>query len=209
MIIKNKPIDLNAVLDDAEPIGIIHCGANIGEELPIYLEHEVKNRCWIEADPDTFKLLKKEIPATDIALNVAVCDRDGDMSFLVMDNGASSSLLEPKLHLVKYPTIKPQGVIKVTGRKLDTLVDTGLIDINKYDFLYMDLQGAEYIALRGFEKHISKINYILSEINYEDLYDGCMMIVEFDKYLSYLGFTKQWATEHETVGWGDAYYKRL
>jgi len=35
-----------------------------------------------------------------------------------------------------------------------------------------------------------------------------MLIDDFDRYLLELGFEKQWATIHEAVGWGDAYYKR-
>ena len=207
-LIKNKPIDLGKVLDDAKPMGIIHCGAYLAEELPIYESHGIKNRCWIEADTDIFQQLRNIIPYADSRLNVAVCERDGMMPFFVMNNDASSSLLEPKLHLKRYPMIKPARVIKVVGRKLDTLIEGGFLDIRKYDFLYMDLQGAEYLALKGFEKNIDKIKYILSEVNYEELYEGCMLIDDFDRYLLELGFEKQWATIHEAVGWGDAYYKR-
>ena len=207
-LIKNKPIDIGEVLDDAKPIGVIHCGAFMAEELPIYESHGVRNRCWIEADPENFEQLKKIVPPTDVLLNVAVYNKDTMLPFIVLNNGASSSLLEPKLHLDRYPTIKPTKVIKVVGRKLDTLIDEGFIDIKKYDFLYMDLQGAEELAICGFEKHIDKIKYILAEINYEELYEGCMLAQEFERYLQILGFKLQWATKHEAVGWGDAYYKR-
>ena len=207
-LIKNEPINISTVLDDAYPYGIIHCGANEAEELSTYESHGIRHRCWIEPDPESFAKLKDILTENDELINVAVCDRDAMMPFIVMNNGASSSLLEPKLHLKKYPTVRPTKIIKVIGRKLDTLIDLGLIDIDKYDFLYMDIQGAEMMALKGFEKHIDKINYILSEVNYEEVYEGCTLIDEFDDYLKRLGFEKQWATIHESVGWGDAYYKR-
>jgi hypothetical protein len=126
-----------------------------------------------------------------------------------MDNGASSSLLYPKTHLSRYPTIKVAGEKPIRGCKLDTLVKEELIDMGKYDFLYMDLQGAEYLALLGFEDNLKYINGILCEINYEELYEGCVMVDKIDNYLIEHGFIKQWATIHETVGWGDAYYKRV
>jgi len=209
MLIKNKPINISEVLDDAKPKGVIHCGAFIGEELPIYQSHGINNRCWIEADPDTFTELKEIIPQDDVALNVAVSNYVGVGSFVVMNNGASSSLLAPKRHLDFYPEIQPIKEIWVDVRTLDFLVECGRIDMSKYDFLYMDLQGGEMDALKGFEEHIDEINFILAEINYEELYEGCALIDEFDAYLKERGFEKQWATIHEAVGWGDAYYKRV
>lgn len=208
-LIKNKPIDIGEVLDDAKPIGIIHAGAHLAEELPLYQERGIDNRCWIEADPVIFQKLIQILPQRDVALNMAVCDEDKILEFYLMDNGQSSSLLVPTLHLNRYPDIKQSGTIKVFGRKFDTLINEGFINLSQYDFLYMDLQGAEFKALLGFEEYIKNIKYIMSEVNYEELYSGCTLIDKFDAYLANFGFVKQWATIHEAVGWGDAYYKRI
>lgn len=207
-LIKNRPIDIGEVLSDAKPKGVIHAGAHLAEELPIYLEHGVCNRCWIEANPVIFAKMKEIVPPEDEVINVAVTDEDAILEFNLMDNGQSSSLLRPKTHLTRYPNIKPSGVIQVKGRRLDSLAEYRLLDIMRYDFLYMDLQGAEMKTLRGFTKYIGRINYIMAEVNYEEVYEGCTLIDEFDAYLLKLGFIKQWATIHESVGWGDAYYKR-
>jgi FkbM family methyltransferase len=209
MLIRNKPIDIDAVLANAKPRGVIHCGAFEAEELPLYQKHGIANRCWIEADPDRARELKKIVPKEDIVIGLAVANWNGNGQFTVMDNGASSSLLVPKKHLEYYPDIKPVKDIKVDVRTLDFLVGCGAINMDKYDMLYMDLQGGEWLAIDGFRENIKNINYILSEINYEELYAGCMLINEFDEILRGFGFEKQWATIHETVGWGDAYYKRV
>lgn len=206
-LIKNRPIDLAEVLTDAKPKGVIHCGAHLAEESPIYRSHNV-NVCWIEANPSIYNKMKILIPDVDESINVAVTDDEGLVDFNLMSNGQSSSLLRFKTHLTRYPNIKPSGVIQVEGKRLDSLIDSGLLDISKYDLLYMDLQGAEIKALKGFAKHIHNINYIVSEVNYEELYEGCTLIDEFDAYLLKLGFVKQWATIYESVRWGDAYYKR-
>lgn len=210
MLIDNKPLDIGMVLANAKPRGVIHCGAFMGEELSLYQDNGVKHRCWIEASTESFKLLKKNIPPEDVALNFAVWDKDGVHDFFVMSNGASSSLLDPcEGHYGHYPDIKITSKISVVTRKLDTLVDTGFIDIEKYDLLYMDLQGAEYYALQGFKKYISKIDYILLEVSYEPLYKGTVLMGDINKYLNALGFTRQIASIHRSVGWGDAYYKRI
>lgn len=209
MLYEDVPIDIFKVLTDASPKGVIHVGAFLGEELHLYVNAGVSHRCWIEADPVTFNQLKQNIPKTDLALNVAIGDKNAAVPFTRMNNGESSSLLTPYLHLYKYPSIFVNGGVRVRGRTLDRLVDDGVINMTLYDMLVMDIQGAEGLAVKGFLKHINKINYILSEVNYEELYDGCMLIDEFDQLLYDLGFEKQWSTIHSSVGWGDAYYKRI
>lgn len=207
-LILNQEINLSEVLRDAKPQGIIHAGAYIGGCSKIYDQFKI-NRCWIEADPESYNKLVTNVPGTDVKLNVAVSDRDGSALFLVTNNGQSSSLLSLKKHRVRYPTIVAEKQIIVPCRRLDTLVEQGLIDMYRYNFLLMDLQGAEYLALKGFEKNINKIGYIVAEINYEELYEGCMLAEDFDDYLSELGFAKIMATKYVNFGWGDAYYKRI
>jgi FkbM family methyltransferase len=207
-IVLNQEINLSEVLRDAKPQGIIHAGAYIGGCSKIYDQFPIKNRCWIEADPESYNKLVANVPDSDVKLNVAVSDRDGSALFLVTSNGGSSSLLPLKKHRVRYPSIVVKKQIIVPCRRLDTLVDQGLIDMYKYNFLLMDLQGAEYLALKGFEKNINKIGFIVAEINYEELYEGCMLAEDFDEYLLKLGFVKIMATKYENLGWGDAYYKR-
>ena len=200
---------MDKVLQDAHPRGIIEVGAWIGNSWRLYDKYGVKNRCWIEANPETFPLLRANVPPEDVTINVAVCDADGEFRFMLTNNdGQSSSLLPFKRHSEVYTTVFVTHTVIVKGRRLDTLVEEGLIDMSKYNFLFMDLQGTEYLALRGFEKNIDKIDYIVAEVNYEELYEGCMLVDDFDKYLAAWGFDKIMATKHETVFWGDAYYKR-
>jgi FkbM family methyltransferase len=207
-LVLNKEIDLEEVLIDAKPFGIIDVGAYIGNPWRLYDRHGVKNRCWIEANPKVFNDLVNNVPEGDVTLNYAIGNKDGNISFIVTNNGQSSSILSLDKHLSHYPDILPIDCIVVKGRRLDTLIKEGLIDITQYNMLITDLQGAEYLAFEGFKENIDKIDYIVSEINYEELYKGCMLVDDFDKYLDKLGFEKIMATKHESVGWGDGYYKR-
>jgi FkbM family methyltransferase len=207
--ILQQEISLDLILKTSTPHGVIHAGAYIGGASPIYLANGIKNVCWIEADPCTFETLKSNIPPGDVALNVAVCDKDGEVPFIVTNNGQSSSILPLKVHSDKYPSIVPVNHITVPGCRFDSLIDSGLIDISKYNFLLMDLQGAEYYALKGFEKWLHRIDHIIAEINYEEMYKGCMTIEDFDLYMENLGFEKMLATQCGDFGWGDAYYKRV
>jgi len=209
-ILLNQDLDMDEILQDAKPHGIIEIGAWIGNSWQLYDKYGVKNRCWIEANPITYHRLRANVPAEDVTINVAICDQDGEFPFILTNNdGQSSSLLPFKLHSEVYPTVLITDRITVKGRKMDTLIEEGMIDMSRYNFLFMDLQGTEYYALKGFEKNINKIDYIIAEINYKELYEDCMLVDDFDKYLFDLGFDKIMATKHESVHWGDAYYKRI
>jgi len=203
------PIDVIEVIKDAKPKGIIEVGAFTGSIWKEYEKNGVHNRCWIEPCQKNLLDLRANVPLTDVVIGCAICDEDKDLDFVVTNNYQSSSFLPLKEHLKRFPHILPAYTEKVDGRSLDSLVDEGLIDMDLYDMLLMDIQGAEYYALKGFEKNIHKIKYIVAEVNYEELYEGCMLADDFDKYLRDLGFEKQWYTHHSTVGWGDSYYKRI
>lgn len=204
----NDDINLDEIFDDACPRGIIDIGSHIGSCFEMYKKHDINNRCWIEANPNVFDELVRNVPNEDIKMNYAICDFDGKVPFVITSNLQSSSILPLKKHIEIYPTIFPEKHIIVQGRKLDTLIHKGLIDIDRYDFLAMDIQGGEFKALEGFKKYIHKINYILAEVNYIEMYSGCMLIDDFDNYLKKLGFKKIMASK-SVCGWGDAYYKRI
>jgi hypothetical protein len=52
------------------------------------------------------------------------------------------------------------------------------------------------------------LEFILSEVNVEELYEGCCLIEELDSYMKSYGFeriiTDMW--DDGAVGWGDALY---
>lgn len=209
MILYNQELSLSDVLRDARPRGVIHVGAYIGGCLETYQNAGVEYRCWIEPYPRSYLELLQHVPESDVCLNCAVSNTDGVIDFIVTNNRQSSSILPLKKHLEYYPGIEAEKLITVQCNQIDTLIAEGYIDISKYNFLVMDIQGAEYYAVNGFIKNIEHIDFIMAEINYEELYEGCMLVKEFDQYLNVLGFTKILSTHHQGFGWGDAYYKRV
>lgn len=50
--------------------------------------------------------------------------------------------------------------IKVNTKTLATLIEENGIDMNQYDFLNIDAEGAELDILKGFEKYLPYINVI-------------------------------------------------
>jgi len=207
--ILDTELDLDGILRDTKPRGVIYAGAHLGTSRWIFQKNGIETLCWIEANPDVFYKLEWNVPPKDEVINVAVCDKDELLTFHVTNNEQSSSLYKLKKHAEVYPGIVETSTVTVNGIRLDTLIKQRRIKIENYNFLFMDLQGGEYYALKGFEENISKIDYIYAEVNYEELYEGCMLVDDFDKYLSVLGFKKVCANRHGSFAWGDAFYKRV
>jgi hypothetical protein len=61
---------------------------------------------------------------------------------------------------------------------------------------------------KSFGENIKMLDFIQSEVNVEELYEGCCLIDELDNYLNSYGFkrivTAMW--DDGAVGWGDALY---
>jgi hypothetical protein len=82
------------------------------------------------------------------------------------------------------------------------------VDLSLYNGLVMDVQGVELNVIKSFGENIKNLDFIQSEVNVEELYEGCCLIEELDSYMKSYGFeriiTDMW--DDGAVGWGDALY---
>lgn len=205
-------IDLGVELKkyNIEPKGIIHVGGHKAQEYESYCEIGLLNQIWIEANPYFFEEINHKIgnDKNCVSFNEAIYDSEKELSFNLSNNGASSSLLPLKLHKKYYPNIRYDGHLIVKTKRLDTLLNENDISIEKYNGLALDIQGVELNALKSLGEYIENFDFILTEINVEELYEGCCLIGDLDSYLSNNGFcrvvTDLW--DGGSVGWGDALY---
>lgn len=79
--------------------------------------------------------------------------------------------------------------------------------LSGFNFINLDIQGAELKALRGMEAWLPKIDYIYTEVNQEYVYEGCALVGEIDAYLAQFGFRRVETVWHANA-WGDAFYVR-
>jgi FkbM family methyltransferase len=84
------------------------------------------------------------------------------------DWSASSSLMLPKNHIKKTPWVKFNNTIQIKTKKLETYCLEN--NINKIDFVWMDVQGAELNVINGMGGFKQKIHYIYTEYSDEELY---------------------------------------
>lgn len=204
-------IDLKDMIDrhHMRITGILHVGAHLGEEAWSYYENGVSNVVWIEGNPDLIPSLEMNVaPFGHRVIQALVADEDGkELAFNITNNGQSSSVLELGTHKIVSPdvfVIEQQTHSTVTLDSLALQTEHGFDGCN---FLNMDLQGAELLALKGATAVLEQIEYIYTEINVDELYIGCARMYELDEYLK--GFIRVETAMAGAAGWGDALYVRI
>lgn len=185
--------------------GILHVGAHECEELTCYEQYISRDKIlWIEALTDKVEFCKLIYPGLNIE-NVVVSDKEEDVVFKVSNNGQSSSILDFGLHKVYYTGIDYIHKFKVRSTMLKDILPK--YNIN-YNFLNLDIQGAELKALKGMESYLHTVDYIYTEVNSDYVYKDCAIITELDDYLRQFGFTRI-ETSWTDCKWGDAFYIKI
>lgn len=191
-----------------KPTGALHVGANIGEESEAYKTAGIKRVVWIEANPDIFAILKnnlKDLPENE-CFNICAGDENKDVILHESNNaGQSSSILNLGTHRRNHPTVKFVRDIPVKMFRLEDFL--GGIDMSGINYLSMDIQGAELLALKGMGKLLEQFNWVYLEVNKEYVYEGNALVGEVDQYLKGFGFKPR---EEKWTGakWGDKFYSR-
>lgn len=195
---------------NVSPRGIIHVGAHEGQELESYLEHNVPEVIWIEANPVICEKLRMRLMPYENhhSYQFAAHERDNLIVQLnVMENTMSSSILYPKKHLEYYPHVPVTEKVDVVTKTLDTFIREENIRMENYNFLNMDIQGAELLTLKGSKENLKYFDYIYTELNTDYLFEGCCLADEMDEFLHHHGFQRV-ATRMTSDNWGDALYTR-
>jgi hypothetical protein len=79
-------------------------------------------------------------------------------------------------------------VRKVPVRRLDTLVEKGVVDLSSYNMLYVDVQGNEFKLMKGAEKSLRSFDFIFCEVNFIPLYQESTLWDDFKVYMLNQGF---------------------
>ena len=186
--------------------GIFHIGGHFAEEAWSYQAAGVENVIFFEPVAESFKVCKKNAESCGYqAFNLALGKEDKmvEMFTETANNGQSSSILRPKLHLSQYPHILFNGKQSVKMTSLDSFVNN--IDLFKFNMIVMDVQGYELEVLKGAEETLKQIDCVFSEVNNAELYEECANVKELDSFLLLYGFTRR-QTNWAGGTWGDAVY---
>jgi FkbM family methyltransferase len=188
------------------PKGILHIGANIGEEAEAYSAAGVQKVIWIEGNPELADRLKSNISKYPghVSYNYCIGEHDGMTTNLhIANNGSqSSSILELGTHKQQHPDVHYTHDVPVTLRRIDKIFD----ELPGYDFINCDLQGAELMALRSMGSLLGQFKWAYIEVNRGEVYEKCAKIHEVEAYLKSFGFRR---VATSWVGnWGDCFFSK-
>lgn len=219
-------IPLQEILNkyNISPKGVIQVGSHYAEEHEEFVKCGIERFVYIEPCKEAFnKIIDKFEDYVFCGSSdgiIGVWRKDGQIISLVhtacgseekempmyvshQNQGQSNSLLKPELHTQQHPEVVFDDAEIVKVVPLDNLP----IKKEDYDFLYMDVQGAEGLVLKGATETLKRINIIYTECNRGQTYYGNMEIEEMDLFLAEHGFKRVetfWPSP--SLSWGDAVY---
>jgi FkbM family methyltransferase len=195
-----------------KPQGVLHLGANTGQEAEVYAELKIPRVIWVEAEPNLFRKLNERIKAFpgQRALRACVGEEDGkEVEFHIANNGGqSSSILPLGTHAQEHPEVHYIGKLAMQTIRVDTLLSRMNVVLTRDWLVNLDLQGAELLALRGMGSLLNiNFSYVYTEVNDQELYEGCALVDQVDAYLAQYGFKPK---EVKMTGshWGDKFYRK-
>jgi FkbM family methyltransferase len=206
-----KPVlPANRFLDECR--GVIHVGANSGQERKLYNKFGL-NVVWIEPIPSVYAELQSNISRypRQKAIQALVTDSDGKTIVLnvASNGGASSSILELRDHKEIWPDVTYVSKVECVSKTLATVVGEANIDMKRYDALIMDTQGSELLVLRGGEPLLDGFKYIKTEAADFEMYAGCVQLAELEAYLGARGFVAVRKDRFKETPQGDGCYDVL
>ena len=165
----------------------------------------------VECNPDAIPLCEKTIRDSGVNIELvakAICGHTGTCKFYPIDpartvtpwidgNIGASSLYKAN---GAYPFERyEQNEIEVPCTRLEDMCAE--LGVHEIDLLWMDLQGAELVALKSASELLRRIKYIHSEVSYIPAYEGQCLFDELDEYLRGYGFMAR--TPISRCGWQD------
>jgi len=191
---------------DMDIKGVYHIGANTGQELDTYHELGIELVTMFEPNQRCVDIVNNRIRDENFPIGYtinqcALGDMDMDeVTLYDSSNGSqSASILKPKAHLIQHPNVKFNGSFTAPMRQLDMFND-GISN-----FINIDVQGFELQVFNGGMNVLNNIDYIMTEVNYQEIYEECTDYNWLVAYMNNLNFdlVSEYNTGH---GWGDALF---
>lgn len=211
-------IDIRNILSKfhIKPLGVIYLGAHKGEELNLYKKLNVKNILLYEANKKLINYLKLKSAIFNFLFNMnikiinkVIYDKKSICKINITSNSQSSSILDLGIHKELYPDIVKKEEVLVEGNTLDDEF-SNFHNIDNYNFLNIDIQGAELLALLGAQTILDKLDIIYTEINYDFVYKNCALVLDIDNLLKKYNFVRYYTSDVKNKKnisvWGDAIY---
>lgn len=198
-----------------EVSGVVHVGANIGQERELYRAYGLRV-IWIEPIPEVFERLSANIRDfnNQRAFQALVTDVDDqEYEFHIANNdGQSSSILELKQHKDIWPGVHYKQSMILKSITLFSLFLREQLDASNYQALIMDTQGSELLVLKGSLPILDGFQFIKTEVSDFESYEGCCQLCDLNRFMlehGYMELTRRkFATRAEGGSYFDIIYKK-
>uniref|UniRef100_A0A6C0HLL0 Methyltransferase FkbM domain-containing protein n=1 Tax=viral metagenome TaxID=1070528 RepID=A0A6C0HLL0_9ZZZZ len=200
--IKNK--NNNFIIFD---VGSRDCGQSI----EFYNTFPTAQIYAFECNPNTIDICKKNIEKYSDRITLiegAVCDYDGTITFYPINqqktittwtdgNPGASSIFKSNGTYTHEHYIQDEIISQC--HRLDSVMKK--YNIPNVDIIWMDLQGAELLALKGLGNYLSTVKYIYTEVSHKAMYTGQVMFDELNNYILSAGFIIKNELSLSLSGW--------
>lgn len=179
---QNQTIPLNSCLYLAK--GVVHVGGQRqGQEAPLYANFNLPV-VWIEALPNIFETLKKNISKykSQIAIQALIADflgtsyqkviskknslSDFIYGFRKFVSGSHSFFLNANLHYKDFTILKNKTLFQV--------YQENNLNASQFNFLVLDVRGTELLVLQGSEPILNNFDFIYIVFNTSKVHqEGC------------------------------------
>lgn len=190
-----------------KPRGVLHVGAHLAEEASDYKNFGWAPIIWVEAQPNLVKILNSKLdPLLHKVIEAAIWEKNGvPLKLHIASNSQSTSLLNFGSHADSYPDITYVSEIDVVTKRLDSIIKPNEMP----NFINLDIQGVELSAIKSLGPLLDAVDYIYTEVNKVEVYKGCTLVDDLDRYLLTQGFKRVTTRYYFQEGWGDALYIRI
>lgn len=195
--------------------GVIHVGANIGQERQLYRKRGLRV-LWIEPIPEVFAVLQRHIAglAGQQAVQALITERAGDEHELrvASNQGGSSSILPMKRHAELWPEVRYERTLRLRSESLPSLFERLQLRPQDYDFLTLDTQGSELMVLRGAVPMLPGFRFVKVEVADFEAYAGGCLLRDVERFFTAHGFVEharhRFATRPGVGSMYDIVYRR-
>jgi 2-O-methyltransferase len=184
---------------------ILEAGAHLGEDSERLVRSFRPEKLYaFEPVPQLFEVLKKRTLPLGVVecFPYALADKSGKATLNVSSGyhelsgglrvpaDASSSLLQPTGHFDLCPHVDFNKHIEVTVMTIDDFAKQH--DVNRIDFMWLDLQGMELKTLRGADALLKSVSSVYLEVSTKELYKGAPLYGEIEQWMKSRGFAPKY-----------------
>jgi FkbM family methyltransferase len=164
------------------PTGFIDAGAHFGETIDmIRAVYPDANILSFEANPKCEEAIRAK------RVNYAICllgSESGDVkSFYVDHNDPTSTGCS--IYREKSKHFENADVINLDTYRLDDIME----NYPNYNFLKMDVQGAELDIMKGADNVLSKARWVYAEVSFVSFNEGAPLFDDINDYLRSKGYS--------------------